>query len=336
MDKSLQRQLLKVIVLIAAVLCLGAIGYVLVEGWSFLDGFYMTLITLATIGYGETHPLSTAGRIYTIFLILGGISLITYAFSTLTALLVGGQLTDSFRRRKMEKNIQALKNHYIVCGAGHTAMSIIEELRKTGRPFVVIEQNPDEAKKLAEKGYLAFAGDATSDDALLLAGAKAAYGVFCALKNDKDNAFIALAAKGLNPALRIISSQSEADVKDKLLRSGCDATVNPGRIGGMRMVSEMVRPATVGFLDWMLRDSGQGWRFEDVVIPEDSPLKNKPLGELKGAQGNAALAVAIKFPDKNDYELNPSPHRKIVPGEILVVLGDQRHTEELRRILSGR
>lgn len=330
MDNGIRKQLITVGVSIVAVLFVGTAGYMLIEGWNALDGLYMTVITLATIGYGETHPLSHAGRIYTLFLIFGGIGLMTYAFSTLTALVIGGHLTDAFRRKKMENRIQALDKHFIVCGASHTAMSIAAELSRTGRQFVMIEQAPDICKKLADSEHLVICGDATEDEALLKAGVKSARGIFCTLPNDKDNAFIALTARGLNAGLRIIATQISEAVKDKLIKSGADIVINPGFIGGLRMVSEMVRPATVGFLDSMLRVSGKDYRFEDLEIKRGSQSAGKSLGVLKGSDGDAALVVAVKPPGSDDFEMNPAPDRKLSEGDILVTLGSRQQINELR------
>ncbi len=334
MEERLSKEILRITLAIAGVLLAGTAGYMLIEGWNALDGFYMTVITLATIGYGETHPLSFNGRIFTLFLIFGGIGLMTYAFSSLTAFVVGGHITDAFRRKKMENKIRALSGHFIVCGASHTAMNIMDELSKTGREFVVIEQDPVEFKRLADSGHLAALGDAAEDDVLIKAGVKSARGIFCALENDKDNAFIALTAKGINPSLRIISMQTGENVKDKLLRSGVDAVVNSGFIGGLRMASEMLRPATVGFLDWMLRGAtGKDFRFEDIKISKNSQMKGRHLGDIKGSKGDSALVVAIKLQDTGDYEINPSPERPLHEDEVLVALGSRQQIKDLKQII---
>lgn len=313
----------------------GMLGYHWIEGWSLFDALYMTVITLGTVGYGETHPLSHGGRVFTIFLILFGISALTYALSALMAFIVEGDLKDAIRRRRMEAKIAELENHYILCGAGHTGHSIMEELSKTHRSFVVIEKDHSRVEAIRQRNILVLHGDATDDDVLIKAGIKKARGLFGALPTDPENVFVAISAKGLNPGLRIIMRQTEAGVAEKLKRSGADVVVDPGFIGGLRMASEMIRPAAVGFLDSMLRMEGKIFRIEEVIVPADSPLKGHPLGDLKGAQGNAALVLAVKHPHARTYELNPDPLRKIEPGEILVAMGTREHLKNLESKVSA-
>lgn len=333
--EEIRSRFLKIANALIGVLLIGVIGYVLIEGWRPFDALYMTVITLATVGYGEIHPLSTGGRVFTIGLIFIGIGVLTWAFSNLTAFFVEGELTRVLRRRRMQKQIDSLKDHFIVCGVGHTGQVIIQELRKTRRPFVVVDKSSEVCERLAQSGVPAIQGDATEDQVLQQAGIERATGLFTALTSDQDNAFVALTARGLNPNLRIVSEQVESNVREKLLRSGASAVVNPNLIGGLRMTSEMVRPAVVGFLDHMLRGDGDVLRFEELAVPEGSPLAGKPVGEIKGAQGNAALVVSVLHADGN-YELNPSSERPLKAGETLVVMGTLNQLEDLKRKLGNR
>ncbi len=314
---------------VAAVLALGASGYVLIEGWSWFDGLYMTVITLATVGYGEVHPLTKAGRAFTIVLIFFGIGILTWAISNLTAFIVEGELKDVLRRRRMEKRIAGLVGHYILCGAGHTGQVIIEELRKTGRELVVIEKDSAACERLVEHGLLAIQGDATMDEVLERAGIRRAQGLFAALTSDRDNAFVALTARGLNKDLRIVAEQVDTHVREQLIRSGASAVVSPHFIGGMRMASEMVRPAVVGFLDHMLRSGGEAIRFEEVVIPPGGALAGRRIGEVRHDDGESALVVAIMGAD-GGYALNPASDHALVAGETLIVLGTARQLARLK------
>lgn len=313
----------------------GTVGYHIVEGWGFMDSLYMTVITLATVGYGETHPLTPGGRIFTIFLILGGVATVTYAFGTLTAVLVEGELSRVLERRRMEKEIAKLEGHYIICGAGHAGMVILEELRKTRRPAVMVEKDKEVADKLSREGVFVIDGDATEDETLRRAGVEKAAGVFAVLSTDQNNAFVALTAKGLNPRLRVVCAQKELGVREKLIRSGADNVVNPGFIGGMRMASEMIRPATTGFLDSMLRERGSVIRFDEVSVPEGSKFVGQPISGIKVADGNAPLMVALHDPATDKYEINPDPGRRLRAGERLIMLGEAEKLADLRRKIAG-
>ncbi|MHB8907932.1 MAG: potassium channel family protein [Syntrophales bacterium] len=269
---EIRKRLASVTGLLLISLFIGTVGYIIIEGWGPFDALYMTVITLATVGYGETKPLTHAGRVFTLFLILGGVSIVAYTFSTLTSIIVEGQLSMVLKRRHMEQEITKLSGHYIVCGMSHSAQVIMEELEKTGRTFVVVEQNRETVERLIADGFKVVEGDATEEETLKRAGVMGAAGVFAVLPSDQYNAFLALTAKGINPKVRVVSAQKELAVRQQLLRSGADNVVNPQYIGGLRMVSEMVRPATVGFLDSMMRERGSVVRFDEVEVPEGSPF----------------------------------------------------------------
>jgi voltage-gated potassium channel len=328
---EMRKRLASVTGLLVFSLFIGTVGYTLIEGWAPFDALYMTVITLATVGYGETNPLTYEGRLFTLFLILGGVSIVAYAFSTLTSIIVEGQLSMVLKRRRMEKEIAKLSGHYIVCGMSHSARVIMEELEKTGRTFVVVEQNRETAERLIDEGLKVVEGDATEEEILKRAGVTNAAGVFAVLPSAHYNAFLALTAKGLNPKIRIVSAQKELTVRQQLLRSGADTVVNPQYIGGLRMVSEMVRPATVGFLDSMMRERGSVIRFDEVAVPDGSPFVGRPVGDVKGAEGHAPLLVAVLEQETGKYDINPDSGRPIKPGDRLVMIGEASKLSELRK-----
>ena len=327
--KDIKNRIIVTLLALLVVFSAGVGGYMLIEGWNFLDALYMTVITLATIGYGEVHTLSGAGRVFTILLILGGIGTMTYIFSSITALLIEGELKDVFRRLKMEHKIETMKDHYLVCGATHTGLSIAQELFETKRPFVLIVLEEAEVRKFMEIGYCAVAGDASTDAAMLKCGIKNARGIFCTLKSDKDNAFIAITARVLRPDIRIITVQNENDpaMREKLVRSGADIVISPFHIGGLRMAAEMVRPSTAQFLDQMMRD-GRNFRFEDV--PAGPGAAGRELSEFKGSEGNCPLVVAVKNSSGTSYEINAPGSRQVKEGDIFVVIGSPEEVRKLR------
>ncbi len=331
-------RLLGVAGMLLGVLGAGTLGYRFIEGWSLFDSLYMTVITVGTVGYGETHPLSTNGRIFTMGLILVGIGLFTYGFSTIAAVVIEGDLSEALRRRRMEKDIAKLEGHYVVCGAGHTGGVICAELKKTGRAFVVVDTDRAAVEKLAERlgGDFPFVlGDSTEDEVLLRAGVQRAAGVFAVLSTDQDNAFVVLSAKGLNHNARVLACQKSLGVREKLLRSGADGVVDPEFIGGLRLASEMIRPVTVGFLDSMLREKGSHVRFDEIAVPAGSPFIGKPVGEIKGAQGDAPLLVALVPSGADRYEINPPSTRAIAGGDKLVLIGETEALETLRQRVKG-
>lgn len=322
-------RLLQVAVLLAVVLGVGTAGYMLVEGWGAFDSFWMTVITVATIGYGEVHPLTHHGRLFTLVLIFLGLGTTAYAFSQLTAFIVEGDLSQALRRNKMEKRIRALEHHFIVCGLGNTGRVVLEELLKTQRPLVIVEKDAEKAAELEAKGLLVIHGDASHDDVLEKAGIAKARGIFCVLGHDQENLLLTLAARGLNATVRIVTELHDGRFRDRLTRCGADAVVDSPQIGGLRLASEMVRPITVGFLDSMIRDRSYTYRFEEVLLADASKLAGRAVSELVGAGGRLPAVVAVKECTSGRYAINPDPGQKLAAGDVLVVLGS---TEEIARL----
>lgn len=326
------RRIIALLLLLLAVLMSGASGYQLIEGWSFFDGLYMTVITVASVGYGETHPLSDSGRIFTMVLILFGSGISIYSVSMLTALIVEGELTDVLKRMKMNKEIDRLKGHYIVCGDSQTGRYAIEELLKTKKPFVVIETDKHKITLLTERGILCIEGDATADAVLLAAGIERAGGLFSNLHTDAENLFVVLTAKGLNPGLRVVSKAVDEESRQKLIKVGADRVVLPNAIGGLRMVSEMIRPSVVTFLDLMLRSKDKTIRVEEISLAAGSPYIGQTLGETGLLAMPDVTVVALVVRAGEAYRFNPPHDTSLNKGMVIIVIGMVEVIEQIKRI----
>ncbi|MBI5464511.1 MAG: potassium channel protein, partial [Ignavibacteriales bacterium] len=289
---------------------------------------YMTVITLATVGYGETHPLSTGGRVFTMAMILGGMSIILYALTEVTAFIVEGEMTGLLRRRTMNKKIGKLSGHYILCGAGKSGTHTLAELQSTKRPCVVIEMNHEKAQHLLEHDVLVIEGDATLDESLKAAGIERAKGLVSTLTTDKDNLFVVITARGLNPHLRIIAKVEEVTSRDKFMRSGANAIVSTNFIGGLRMASELIRPATTTFLDKMLREDST-LRVEEVNITSRSGLAHKKLRECDVLNTHAAMLVSVKRDEH--FTFHPSDDFVLAVGDALIMIGNADQMSSLRK-----
>lgn len=315
------RKFIWLVAILVAILLVGTIGYWLIENRqvSIIDAVYMSFITIATIGYSEVIDLSAnpGGRIFTIILAVGGIGVLAYTATSFIAFIVEGQLTQSFKRRRMEKRAGKLSAHYIVCGSGTVGRYIVDELKSTGRKFVVVEDEKSKIEKLLElfPKEIIVEGDATSNETLVKAGVSEAEGLFSITGDDNQNLVVCLTARQLNKDLRIIAECKELANGEKLKRAGADAYVSATNIGALRMASEMVRPAVVSFLDVMLRDQ-QNLRVEEVIVPEDYP--GKSVGEAGVKTQPHSLLLAIKT--SGEWVYNPPEECIIKPADTLVFM----------------
>jgi voltage-gated potassium channel len=310
------------IALLIGVNLIGVVGYHLIEGWSWLDALFMTVITETTIGYGETRPLSEPwGRLFTIVLIFMSVGTAGYAISTLFSFIVEGEFNRIIQGQRMDNQIAALHNHIIICGAGDTGRYIIEEFSKISAPYVVVERNTNALQGLKQLSDMLYIhGDATNDAILQSAGIERARGLVSALSDDKDNVFVVLSARALNPNLRIVARLVHEENREKLRKAGANEIVSPNAIGGLRMASVMVRPTVVSFLDQMLRATGQTLRVEEVHVDKSPTLLGKTLTDANIEQRTGVLVVALKA-HNGDYQFNPPRNTVLRQGDILIVMG---------------
>ncbi|MEN6348120.1 MAG: potassium channel protein [Syntrophomonas sp.] len=340
--EGLKKEILLAILLLTLVMLLGTVGYRIITGEeaSWVDCAYMTMITIASVGYGEIFDLSNnpAGRVFTMFLIVAGVGGYLYFISIFTAVVLEGNLLEVLRRKKMIRELKNVENHYILCGCGETGMHIAREFYETRRPLVVIENNKQRMEiiqhEIQDRDFFWIEGDATDDDNLVMAGAERARGLIACLPEDKDNLVITLTANQLNENLRIISRCKDSRMTGKLIKSGAASVVSPNLIGGMRMASEMVRPAAVSFLDIMLRDKDKNLRVEEINIPENSRLIGKNLGELDFWEIAGLFPIAISdSSDEDKWIYNPLPQHKITGKCNLVIIGNAEQRKKIEAML---
>ncbi|MGE0711186.1 MAG: TrkA family potassium uptake protein [Planctomycetota bacterium] len=306
----------------------------LASDWRVLDCVYMTVITVSTIGYGEVLPgLDQLPwvRLYTIGLVLIAMILVAYSVSSATAFLVNGDLQRLLLRQRTMREIGRLRGHYIVCGCGVTGRVIIDELTQLKHPVVVVDTDTERLDAVRElPGVLALHGDATHDEILLEAGIEHAGGLAAVLRDDKDNLFVIISVRQLNPAVRIVSQASATDVQQKLLRAGANASVASSHIGGLRLVSQLIRPAVVTFLDEMLRHKEGAVRFAEVVVGGD--WAGKPLGHLRATERTGLPVLALRRPGET-FVFNPGSKEPLARGAVLVTMGRVEAVHELERLV---
>jgi voltage-gated potassium channel len=338
MPSSLQNRLLAGLLFLVITVFGGAAGYYAIglrDGlpWSFWDCLYMTVITVTTVGYSETLPsMDTAdyARGYTIVLLLFGTGSIVFFASTITAFIIEGDLRNVLFVNKLKKRMRRMKDHIVVCGAGGTGENVIAELVKTGTPVIAIDTQEASLKELAEEypdaQYSYLVGDATEDEVLLQANLASARGLVAALPTDKDNLYIVFSARQETQSMRIVARCADLSHVEKLRKSGADSVVSPNYIGGLRLVSEMVRPSVVRFLDDMMRDKRAAYRIEEITLGDSA--SSLSATQLRERFGMSLLALRTK--DGEPWTYNPDVSTTLAPGMTLVVLGSADQVQQLK------
>ncbi len=320
--------------ILVAILAVGTVGYRWIEGWSLEDSLYMVVITLSTVGYGEVRTLSPAGRVFTIVLIVAGVSLVTYAVGTISRMIVEGELQVLLGRRRAMTKIRRLKDHYIICGFGRIGSLVAQEFERRPLPFVVIERDEARVVQIPEH-YPVVVGDASEEAVLLKAGIERAKGLVAVLQSDADNLFVTLTARDLNPDLFILARYEEEKTETKLLRAGANKVVSPYIIGGSRMAMAVVRPNVIDFIELATTSESLGLQLEEVLIGEGSSLAGITLAESPIRSELDIIVVAIKR-SSGHMEFNPSALSRPEPGDRLIVIGEREHLNRLEALAAGR
>jgi voltage-gated potassium channel len=314
-------------------LVIGPAGYIFLEDTSFLDGLYLTIITISTVGYGDIAPTTPAGRLFTVLLIFSGVGYVMYMFSQITEAMVEGGLQRFVERRKMHKEMTRLHEHYIVCGFGRIGQEICSILRENNRSFMVIENDDEVIREIDQLGYIKLKGDASDDDILLEAGIKNARGLVAVVSTDADNLYITLTARGLSPNLFILTrSSGTPGVAKKLKRAGASKVISPYAIGAHRMAQLIVRPTVVDFLDLAMQARELGLCMEELLVTAQTSFVNTTLMKSGLRKKYDIIVVAIKRPDI-PMIFNPGPDTEIQQDDILIVLGDNQQISALEKTL---
>lgn len=318
------------VLFLAVVVITGIAGYRFLEGYTWLEAFYMTIITISTVGFGYIRPLSPAGMIFTIGLLFAGLGVVLYTAGTVTAKIVEGEFQQFFGRRRMEKQIDALTNHYLVCGYGRIGEVICRELAAKPVPFVVIELEEERVLKVEEAGYLLLKGDATDEKVLLVAGVIRAKGLFATMPVDADNVFMVLTAKDLNPSIFVVARAETERSEKTLTHAGADKVISPYAMGGHRMALAALRPAVVDIIELATHYQSLELQLEEIVVPTGSPCDGVTLRDSGLRQEPGVIVVAIKRA-LGGMIFNPSADEKIEAGDSLVALGEVARLRGLER-----
>lgn len=314
---------------LVVIIVTGTVGYLLIEGWSFLDSLFMTITTITTVGYDEVHPLSDSGRIFSSFLIVGGVGGALYTLTAIVAYVVEGEFGTTLGRRQMKNRIAKLKEHFIICGYGRVGQEIANVFKEEKVPFVVIDNGRESIAKAEEDNRLYFFADATNDEVLKEAGIERARGLVIAVDGDAESTYITLSARQLNPDLFIEARSSSSEAEAKLRKAGADRIISPNSIGARRMAMLALRPSVVDFIDTVTYRRGRELQMENIAITESSSLAGLAVEDARHRTRATILAINRK---SGKLVANPSSEEKLEIGDILIVIGTSEQLTSLEKV----
>ncbi len=327
------RKLILIFLMLVVLLSVGTTGYIFIEGWRPIDALYMTVITVATIGYGELKPLSDAGREFTMAIIFMGVGFFAYSINVLTEVAIEGRIKDIFNQKRMQRAISKLENHFIVCGCGRIGKTILEMLMREGIPVVIIESDPDVVRDLESTGHLVMVGDATSEDVLNNAGISRARGIVCVLHSDADNVYITLTARLLNPSVFILARASDRKAERRICQAGANKVISPYEIGARRMGMVILKPTVIEFLDLAVHCAEFDLSVEQYEIGDVSILVGKNLKEIGIRERTGVTLLAVKR--KADGVMSSvHPDYVFQKGDLVVALGSSESLNKFEAMVS--
>jgi voltage-gated potassium channel len=326
------RRIFPAMIFLAAIVVVGILGYKFIEKWTVLDSVYMVVITLSTVGFEEVHPLSPAGKVFTIFLIVGGVGSAIYAAGQIAEIIVAGEMTGYRKRRSMDKKIREMKDHYIICGFGRVGHQVAQVFETRQVPFVVIDTKKESREELEAKGVPVLIGDATDDTVLMAAGINRAKGLIACSDSDVANVYITLSARQLNSSLNIVARAGLTETEKKLTMAGANRVISPYFLSGVRMAAMATQPVAIDFLDLVTHDGLVDFSLFQITIPTGSPLNRKSIAEADIRNTSGALVLAIRKAD-GSFDLRPKDTSKIDTNDVLVVLGTQEQFESLQKMV---
>jgi voltage-gated potassium channel len=322
------------VALLALIVAVGTLGYMLIEGWSAWDAFYMTIITITTVGYREVHPLSRAGEALTVGVLIFGVGAALYAFTLLATIVVEGGLPRRLQRRRQERMLETIKDHFIICGYGRIGSTVAQQFRRQQVPFVVVERNPERLQAAIDEGAIAVEADASREDILKRVGIERARGFIAAVGTDAENVYAVLTARVLRPDLFIVSRAETEDATMKLKRAGADRVVSPYQIGAVAIAQTALRPAVVDFMELATSTENLDLSMEQVTVAPQSALANKSILDANLRQRFGVIVVGIQRQDRT-MDFNPEPDTAMYAGDKLVVLGRPDSLKKLETEAAG-